>query len=192
MANNENIIEVKIDLFFNYVDAVLNECEKLLENNEYSSRKDIVKSTLFALLSLLATSYCCGKERKGLTFDNKNEFTSFLENFWISKEKARKYNLDVDLEHIPYRSPELLWQLRCLSAHQFRDAGMAFPSKSDKDVIVICQVENHNGVSNSELEVNPHSFLKSIKCMNIEFRKYCQEKMIDPRSNLPYKHIFVN
>ncbi|TKJ42281.1 hypothetical protein CEE37_00970 [candidate division LCP-89 bacterium B3_LCP] len=179
-----------MDRFFEFVSKVIDDCDSLLNDKDYENRKDIVRAVLFSIISLLSASYCSGRTRKNNCFNNKKEFVAFLNKFWISTEKSQTRNLDVDGESLNFRSPELLWEIRNLSAHQFRDAGMAFPTENDEQVIVSCPVE-HNGVTRNEVEVNPYVLSKALRCMSVLYKAFCKANNIDPKANLPYKSIYV-
>lgn len=186
--------EGRINLFFSYFEDVFEDCGRLLADEDYAHRKEIVLTTLFSVLSLSATGYCRGGKRTGTKIQNEAEFIAFLAEFWVSEEKDKKFRIrGNNCRRIEVNGRELLWKIRNLFAHEFRPPGMAFPSMEDQEVIISCPVENRSaGQTNTEFEIHPGNFLRDMKQMSRSFKSYRLEQGLDPRTNLPYRELYLD
>jgi len=194
MKDSVEITKKRICMFFDCFKKVFDDCGSLLNDENYASRKEIVLTTLFSVLSLFATAYCCGGKRNNTKIQNEEEFIKFLEKFWDSEEKNREFEIIANNRRkIRLNGKRLLWKIRNLLAHEFRTSGMGFPSQMDEDVIISCPVENHSTKqTNTEFEIHPHNFLRDMIQMSESYRLYCLTQELDPRMNLPYRELYLN
>ncbi len=191
--NTEQIERAKIRYFFEYMDDLFCDFKRLLDDEKYSARKEIVINCLFSLLSLFSTAYCAGKSRSKGELANEREFLDFLDRFWDSPEKGKQFTVNANTgKPQGFNGKEILWKIRNLFAHEFRQPSMTFTFPSDTEVIVQCPVENiSSGNTNVEFGVHAFNLLRDTRQMSHAFQQYCVEKGCDPRTNLPFGLVYL-